>query len=116
MLASQRLFAAHAQPLRLTRRRKRVPLRVRPKETLSPQILAPEFIAPCGMNCALCMYRGKYRMSMLENLQSIQDVGIEAFVASEQDRWTCPGCGGLQCVHAPECIYCGHVWALNPWP
>lgn len=55
-------------------------------------------------------YRTKYRMSMLENLQSIRAVGIEAFVASERVRWACPGCGGLQCVHTPECVYCGHVW------
>jgi hypothetical protein len=55
-------------------------------------------------------YRAKYRMSMLENLQAIRDVGIEAFVASEQERWTCPECGGLQCVHTTECVYCGHIW------
>jgi hypothetical protein len=146
-----------------------VPLRVRPREKLLPQVLGPELIAPCGMNCGLCMvyvrdknrcfgcragdegksksclactirncetlrsrefgfcidcerfpcprlkrldirYRTRYRMSMLENLQTIQDTGIEAFVASEQERWACPECGGLQCVHVPECVYCGHVW------
>ena len=55
-------------------------------------------------------YRTKYRMSMLENLRAIRDVGVEAFVASERERWVCPGCGGLQCVHTPACVYCGHVW------
>ena len=152
-----------------TGRRKRVPLRVKPREKLTPKVLTPVLIAPCGMDCALCAayardknrclgcragdegkakscractirkcetrqshesgfcigcdrfpcprlkrldvrYRTKYRMSMLENLQAIRDAGIEAFVASEQERWACPGCGGLQCVHVPKCIYCGHVW------
>jgi hypothetical protein len=147
----------------------RVPLRVKPREKLTPQTLRPELIAPCGMNCGLCMvhvrdkngclgcragdegksesclactirncetlrssesgfciergrlpcprlkrldarYRAKYRMSMLENLHAIRDAGIEAFVASEQERWVCPECGGLQCVHVPECVYCGHTW------
>lgn len=147
-----------------------MPLRVKPREKLSPQGLVPDLIAPCGMDCGLCMayvrdksrclgcragdegkaksclactirnceilrsgesafcssacdrfpcprlkrldarYRTKYRMSMLENLQVIRDVGVEAFVASEQERWACPRCGGLQCVHTPECVYCGHEW------
>jgi hypothetical protein len=47
---------------------------------------------------------------MLDNLEAINDAGIEACVASDQERWACPGCGGLQCVHTLECVYCGHVW------
>ena len=49
-------------------------------------------------------------MSMLENLRVICDEGVDAFVASERERWECPECGGLQCVHTPECVDCGHVW------
>jgi hypothetical protein len=134
-----------------------------------PHELGPALIAPCGMNCGLCIgylrdknscqgcrtgdegkassvlacsirrcetlrdsesgfcvdcdrmpcprlkrldvrYRAKYRMSMLENLRAIGAAGIEAFVEAERARWMCPGCGGVQCVHTPECIYCGHVW------
>ena len=56
-------------------------------------------------------YRTKYRMSMIENLRVIHDVGVEAFVEVEKARWACPDCGGLQCVHSAECIYCGHVWS-----
>ena len=56
-------------------------------------------------------YRTKYGMSMLENLVSIRERGVEAFVASERKRWTCPGRGGLICVHKPSCIYCGRARA-----
>jgi hypothetical protein len=49
-------------------------------------------------------------MSMLENLQMISEAGVETFVVSEQERWACPECGGLQCVHTPECVYCGYAW------
>ena len=147
-----------------------MPLRVKPTKKLLPKVLVPELIAPCGMDCGLCMayvrdkngclgcragdngkaksclactirncevlrsgesvycssdcerfpcprlkrldarYRTKYRMSMLENLRMIRDVGVDAFVVSERGRWACPGCGGLQCVHTPACVYCGHVW------
>lgn len=144
-------------------------LTVKPGEKVLPQELHAGLIAPCGMNCCLCMrylrdkntcagcrtsddgkaksvlacairkcealrsttsgfcfecdafpcarlqrldirYRTKYRMSMLENLEVIRDSGIEAFVESERERWTCPECGGMQCVHAAACIYCGREW------
>jgi hypothetical protein len=147
-----------------------VPLRVKPREKLTPEDIRPELIAPCGMNCGLCMgylrsqngcqgcrsgdegkpksclscsirtcttirdsesgfcfecgrlpcprlrrldtrYRAKYRMSMLDNLQNIREQGIDAFVDLERAKWACPECGGMQCVHTPECIYCGHIWA-----
>ena len=143
-------------------------LKVKPGQKRWPEELEPDLIAPCGMDCGLCMgylrdknrclgcragdegkgksvlactirtcevvrssesgfcmdcakmpcpplkrldarYRAKYRMSMLENLQTIRDLGIDAFVESERARWTCPGCGGLQRVHTPESIYCGHI-------
>ena len=146
-----------------------MPLRVKPREKLLPDVLTPELIAPCGMDCGLCMvyvrdkhgclgcragdegkaksclacsirncetiqagesafcgsdcerfpcprlkrldarYRAKYRISMLENLRFIRAKGVGAFVVSEQVRWACPECGGLQCVHTPECVYCGHA-------
>jgi hypothetical protein len=54
-------------------------------------------------------YRTKYHTSLIENLQSIQTLGIEEFVIREKDRWKCPQCGGTICVHRESCIYCG--WA-----
>ncbi len=55
-------------------------------------------------------YRTKYGMSMLENLESIRDSGIRRFVASEKERWMCPQCGEIICVHKPQCLSCGHKW------
>lgn len=52
-------------------------------------------------------YRTKYGMSMLENLAGIRELGLDGFVARERVRWTCPGCGGVICVHRRECVYCG---------
>jgi hypothetical protein len=54
-------------------------------------------------------YRANYGMSMLENLESIHELGAEEFVAREQARWTCPACGGVICVHKKNCLYCGRV-------
>lgn len=52
-------------------------------------------------------YRGKYGMSMLENLAHIRDSGIREFVQKEKKRWTCRQCGGIVSVHRKECLYCG---------
>jgi hypothetical protein len=55
-------------------------------------------------------YRTKYAMSMIENLESIRDVGLDAFIATERERWKCEACGGVVCVHQADCVHCGHIW------
>ena len=52
-------------------------------------------------------YRTNYGMSMIDNLESIKELGLEKFVIRERDRWRCPACGGIISVHRPVCIYCG---------
>jgi hypothetical protein len=52
-------------------------------------------------------YRTKYGMSVVGNLRAIRELGMASFVMREKVRWTCPGCGGLLCVHKKECLYCG---------
>lgn len=138
----------------------------------NPELITREMIAPCGMNCAICIgflrkrnpcagclgddenkpkhcvvcnikncpeladktdmvdkfcctcekipckrlktldkrYRGKYGMSMLENLEDIKTLGIEKFVLNERKRWKCPECGALLSAHRDECLGCGHSW------
>jgi len=127
----------------------------------------PDLIAPCGMNCRICMgyfgycvngrkrkeacigckardkscafvkkdcenltkkkvsycfecvdfpceklvkldkrYREKYDMSMIENLKYIEKNGIDKFVKKEKERWKCPNCGDLICVHDKRCYNC----------
>jgi hypothetical protein len=52
-------------------------------------------------------YRGKYHMSMIENLQAIKRVGLETFEQTEAEKWKCPNCGSLVCVHREKCLVCG---------
>jgi len=127
--------------------------------------LEPRMIAPCGMNCALCLafqrpqrkctgcwgsdtdkskscrsctirtcetirtaashfcyecatmpcrrlkqldarYRTKYGMSMIANLKEIQEHGMDAFLARQAEKYRCPTCHGLRCVHRSECLSC----------
>ncbi len=51
-------------------------------------------------------YRTKYHMSMMENLGNIKLLGKEKFMESENERWKCPECGGLTCVHRGYCLQC----------
>jgi predicted enzyme related to lactoylglutathione lyase len=51
-------------------------------------------------------YREKYGMSMIENLRQIQTYGVKQFLKSEQERWECPACGGIICVHNKTCYTC----------
>lgn len=55
-------------------------------------------------------YRTKYGMSMIENLMSIEKSGVRQFVRDEKEKWTCPQCGELICVHKPQCLTCGRKW------
>ena len=52
-------------------------------------------------------YSTKYHMSMIENLENIQKLGIGKFLINEKIRWTCTECGGTICVHKGNCYNCG---------
>ena len=52
-------------------------------------------------------YRTKYRMSMIDNLKMLKYSGVRKFIESEKERWACSECGGILCVHKPNCPHCG---------
>ncbi|MBN2559293.1 MAG: DUF3795 domain-containing protein [Clostridia bacterium] len=51
-------------------------------------------------------YREKYHMSMIENLRSIKENGMEMFLQKQEEAWSCPECGGLICCHNGLCMNC----------
>ena len=51
-------------------------------------------------------YRTKYHMSMIENLSTIQEHGIESFLIKEARKWSCPECGNTICCHNGLCFHC----------
>lgn len=66
---------------------------------------------PCArLNHLDKRYRTKYGMSMIDNLENIRKFGIRHFIRNEEERWTCPQCGEIICVHKPQCLYCQHKW------
>jgi hypothetical protein len=52
-------------------------------------------------------YKEKYGMSLIENLKEIQRKGITEYLKYEEERWRCPSCEGVICVHNKKCYSCG---------
>ena len=53
-------------------------------------------------------YRERYGMSMVENLKMLKANGMETFLASQQEKHSCPNCGDVICVHDGKCYSCGN--------
>lgn len=51
-------------------------------------------------------YSGKYGVSLVENFVHIKSKGMEDFLRSEREKWSCPACGGVICVHTRRCYAC----------
>ncbi len=57
-------------------------------------------------------YSAKYGENLLQNLETAGKDGLEAFIAAARQKWSCPSCGKLLCVHTANCIHCG---SANPY-
>jgi hypothetical protein len=58
-------------------------------------------------------YRTRYGMSMIDNLNMINEFGIRHFIRKEKENWICPECGELICVHRPTCLSCGYLFSRS---
>ncbi len=66
---------------------------------------------PCArLNHLDKRYRARYGMSMIENLENMRRLGIRHFIRNEKERWNCPECGEIICVHQPQCLSCEYKW------
>jgi hypothetical protein len=52
-------------------------------------------------------YRSRFRMSMIENLESIKKNGVAEFLKAEDEKWECPECSGVISCHNGICFSCG---------
>jgi hypothetical protein len=54
-------------------------------------------------------YRERFSMSMIENLRMIKVEGLDLFLKKQEERYRCPNCGDVVCVHDGKCYSCGYV-------
>jgi hypothetical protein len=51
-------------------------------------------------------YAGKYGVSIIESFKQIKEKGMEDFLKSEKEKWSCPACGGVICAQTTRCYTC----------
>jgi hypothetical protein len=79
--------------------------RVKAKEHVDYCFECKDF--PCGVLTKLDQtYKKKYDMSLIENLNNIKAMGMDKYLETEQQKWKCPTCGGIICVHTKTCYSC----------
>ncbi len=54
-------------------------------------------------------YTLKYGESPIQNLNKIKEIGLQAFIEIEKEKWKCNNCGQLLCVHREVCLHCGYI-------
>ncbi len=52
-------------------------------------------------------YREKYQYSTIQNLEDIRDKGMDEFLRKEKEKFKCPNCHEVYCVHTRRCYSCG---------
>jgi len=55
------------------------------------------------------LYRTRYGMSMVANLEFLRAKGMTAFLRRQRKEHACPACGDVVCVHNGVCFACGAV-------
>ena len=51
-------------------------------------------------------YRERFDMSMIDNLKHIKENGMKSLLQKQEEKYKCPKCGGVICVHNGKCYSC----------
>lgn len=51
-------------------------------------------------------YNNRYQASLIENSEDVLKRGLEMFMATQKEKFTCPTCGGIFSLHDRECSEC----------
>lgn len=52
-------------------------------------------------------FKERFGVGIIENQKNIQQHGIDVFLQSEKEKWTCSVCGGMISAQYKCCIECG---------
>jgi hypothetical protein len=51
-------------------------------------------------------YRDRFYVSLVANLEYIRDNGMKKFLQEQEERYKCPSCQEVICVHNGKCYSC----------
>jgi len=57
-------------------------------------------------------YRNNYEMSVKDNLECINNIGVEQFTKEQHEKYCCSKCGGLISIHNRKCFKCDTITRL----
>ncbi|MBN2088828.1 DUF3795 domain-containing protein [candidate division KSB1 bacterium] len=57
-------------------------------------------------------YRNNYKMSVRDNLEFIQEMGIGKFIEEQYQKYRCEKCGELISIHNRKCFKCDTITRL----
>lgn len=62
---------------------------------------------PCQMIKSIeKSYQKRYGVSLTGNSRLVMEMGLEAFMKLEKEKWICPSCGGIISLHDKVCSDC----------
>lgn len=59
-------------------------------------------------------YRTRYNTSLINNLKEIETIGIEKFIAKDNEKWLCEHCGSVISIHKKACLKCNKEYHVKP--
>ncbi len=57
-------------------------------------------------------YRKNYSMSTIENLEIIQEAGLDGLIEVQIEKFSCDRCGSLISIHNLKCFQCDEITKL----
>ena len=57
-------------------------------------------------------YRNNYEMSVKDNLECINKMGVDKFSREQYEEYHCSKCGGLISIHNRKCFKCDTITRL----
>ena len=54
-------------------------------------------------------YKTKYGLSFIENLNYVQENGLNKFISRQKRKYKCSKCGDVICIHNKKCYSCDKI-------
>jgi hypothetical protein len=54
-------------------------------------------------------YKKNFNASLIENLYEIKSAGLDQFIKDQKEKYKCPKCGDVICIHNGKCYKCDKI-------